>query len=134
MPCLSSATLAMMWWAWIGQLDQRKPGTILTQHSFLVSFTLHALQVVNYVAKNCLLLILLNFRKAVGNRVSLQGNLDPCGIYSSKEEIVKAVEKLVASFGRERWIANLGHGIYPDMDPDHLKTFIDSVHKFTQLK
>ena len=73
-------------------------------------------------------------RQAVGNRVSLQGNLDPCGIYASKEEIGQAVEKMVASFGRERWIANLGHGIYPDMDPDHLKTFIDSVHKFTQLK
>ena len=73
-------------------------------------------------------------RQAVGNRVSLQGNLDPCGIYASKEEISQAVEKMVASFGRERWIANLGHGIYPDMDPEHLKTFIDSVHKFTQLK
>ena len=73
-------------------------------------------------------------RQAVGNRVSLQGNLDPCGIYASQEEIAQAVEKMVASFGRERWIANLGHGIYPDMDPEHLKTFIDSVHKFTQLK
>ena len=74
------------------------------------------------------------YRQAVGNRVSLQGNLDPCAIYSSKEEIAKSVEKLVLSFGRERWIANLGHGIYPDMDPDHLKMFIDSVHTFTQLK
>ena len=68
------------------------------------------------------------------NRVSLQGNLDPCAIYSSKEEIAKAVERMVSGFGRERWIANLGHGIYPDMDPEHLKIFIDSVHKFTQLK
>ena len=74
------------------------------------------------------------YRQAVGNRVSLQGNLDPCAIYSSKEEIAKSVEKLVLSFGRERWIANLGHGIYPDMDPDHLKMFIDSVHTLTQLK
>ena len=75
--------------------------------------------------------VVSTFRKAVDNRVSLQGNLDPCCLYSSKEEIAKAVEKMVASFGRERWIANLGHGIYPDMDPEHLKTFIDSIHKLT---
>ena len=39
---------------------------------------------------------------------------------------------MVTGFGRERWIANLGHGIYPDMDPDHLKVFIDTVHSLTQ--
>ena len=90
----------------------------------------------NDVQFNCVMIynILYFLRQAVGNRVSVQGNLDPCGIYASKEEIAKSVEKMVASFGRERWIANLGHGIYPDMDPEHLKTFIDSVHKFTQLK
>ena len=41
------------------------------------------------------------------------------------------VQEMVRGFGRERWIANLGHGIYPDMDPEHLKAFVDSVHSFT---
>ena len=70
-------------------------------------------------------------REAVGNKITLQGNLDPCTLYASKEDISKAVEKMVDQFGDWRWIANLGHGIYPDMDPEHLRTFIDSVHKFT---
>ncbi len=68
----------------------------------------------------------------MGNSVTLQGNLDPCALYASKENIRGIVEKMVKGFGSQRWIANLGHGIYPDMDPEHLRTFIDSVHEFTQ--
>ena len=36
-------------------------------------------------------------------------------------------------FGSQRWIANLGHGIYPDMDPDHLAAFIQAVHKHSAV-
>ena len=36
-------------------------------------------------------------------------------------------------FGSQRWIANLGHGIYPDMDPDHLAAFIEAVHKHSAV-
>ena len=129
-------------------------------------------------------------RLAVGNGVSLQGNLDPCALYSpkarqptlvhvlfivtlcpslspsfplslapslslsfsplltpslppshlslahslplSQEDIVTQVEQLVSEFGRDRWIANLGHGIYPDVDPGHLQVFIDTIHSLTQ--
>jgi uroporphyrinogen decarboxylase len=35
---------------------------------------------------------------------------------------------MVITFGTQRYIANLGHGIYPDVDPAHLKTFIDAIH------
>ena len=39
---------------------------------------------------------------------------------------------MIDKFGRQRHIANLSHGIYPDINPEHLKTFIDSVHQFSQ--
>ena len=71
-------------------------------------------------------------RSLVGSEVTLQGNLDPCALYSPLEELQQRVSDLVAGFGRDRWIANLGHGIYPDMDPQHLKTFVDTVHKLTE--
>ena len=67
----------------------------------------------------------------MGSATTLQGNLDPCALYSPKDALAANVEKMVKAFGRERWIANLGHGIYPDMDPEHLRTFVDTVHKLT---
>ena len=68
----------------------------------------------------------------MGPGVTLQGNLDPCALYSPTDDLEKCVGDLVKRFGCERWIANLGHGIYPDMDPQHLKMFVDSVHNLTQ--
>jgi len=67
-------------------------------------------------------------RSQAGARVSLQGNLDPCQIYASPDEISTVVQKMLTAFGTQRYIANLGHGIYPDMNPDHLKVFVDAVH------
>jgi len=73
-------------------------------------------------------------RKVVGDRVTLQGNFDPPALYSSVEDIDKAVKKMCEQFGTQRWIANLGHGIYPDMDPDHLGAFIRAVQKHSLVK
>ena len=67
-------------------------------------------------------------RKTVGANVTLQGNLDPCALYAPAEELTAVTRKMVTEFGRFRYIANLGHGIYPDMDPEHVKVFIDVVH------
>lgn len=69
-------------------------------------------------------------RLRVGNEITLQGNLDPCCLYASPEDIKMEVEKMVRAFGQHRYIAGLGHGIYPDVDPSHLGTFIDCVHSF----
>lgn len=73
-------------------------------------------------------------RQAVaGNGVTLQGNLDPCQLYANEEDIEAATKAMIDKFGRQRLIANLGHGIYPDMDPNHLKIFIDCVHRFSSV-
>eukprot|EP00071_Canis_lupus_P050173 XP_022283730.1 uroporphyrinogen decarboxylase isoform X2 [Canis lupus familiaris] len=72
-------------------------------------------------------------RERVGKMVTLQGNLDPCALYASEEEIGRLVQKMLDDFGPQRYIANLGHGLYPDMDPEHVGAFVDAVHKYSRL-
>ncbi|KAF6212336.1 hypothetical protein GE061_012858 [Apolygus lucorum] len=67
-------------------------------------------------------------RKRVGPNVTLQGNFDPCALYASPEKIRDSAEEMVKNFSKTRYIANLGHGIYPDADPAHLETFLKAVH------
>ncbi|XP_074076438.1 uroporphyrinogen decarboxylase isoform X2 [Macrotis lagotis] len=71
-------------------------------------------------------------RDLVGTSVTLQGNLDPCALYASKEEISQHVERMLNAFGPQRHIANLGHGIYPDMDPAHVGAFVEAVHRHSR--
>lgn len=49
-----------------------------------------------------------------------------------KEEICHAVKKMLENFGTQRYIANLGHGMYPDHEPEKLATFIDTVHSCSE--
>lgn len=51
-----------------------------------------------------------------------------------QEDIDRLTGDMVRSFGRHGHIANLGHGIYPDMDPEHLAAFLRSVHKHSQTQ
>jgi uroporphyrinogen decarboxylase len=51
-------------------------------------------------------------RELIPNK-TLQGNLDPCVLYSSYDQIKAEVKKMVNQFGTQRYIANLGHGVYP---------------------
>jgi uroporphyrinogen decarboxylase len=60
--------------------------------------------------------------------LTLQGNLDPCALYSSKENLENFVREMLQVFGTKHYIANLGHGIYPDISVDNVKWFIDAVH------
>lgn len=46
-----------------------------------------------------------------------------------QQQIDSLVKEMVEKFGCDRYIANLGHGMYPDMDPKHLAAFVDAVHK-----
>ncbi|MGL1887044.1 MAG: uroporphyrinogen decarboxylase [Reichenbachiella sp.] len=66
-------------------------------------------------------------RRLIGDSKTLQGNLDPCVLYSSDEEIERQTIKMLESFGGHRHIANLGHGVYPDIDPNKVKVFIETV-------
>jgi len=68
-------------------------------------------------------------RRIIGENVTLQGNLDPCSLYGPPQRIQEMVKDMVSKFKKQRYIANLGHGIYPDVDPEHLRAMIDAVHE-----
>jgi len=71
-------------------------------------------------------------RKRVGNKVALQGNMDPCILYASPDRIKEEVATILASFGHgEGHVFNLGHGIHPMVNPDHVSVFIDAVHELS---
>ncbi|XP_048352998.1 uroporphyrinogen decarboxylase isoform X2 [Sphaerodactylus townsendi] len=67
-------------------------------------------------------------RQRTGKDITLQGNLDPCALYAPKEKIGELVKKMLEGFGPQHYIANLGHGLYPDMSPEHVGAFVDAVH------
>ena len=69
-------------------------------------------------------------RELIGKEKTLQGNLDPCALYGSFADIKNETEKMLREFGKNRHIANLGHGVYPDTDPDKVRCFIDTVRNF----
>jgi uroporphyrinogen decarboxylase len=57
----------------------------------------------------------------------LQGNLDPCALYGSLDDVRRETKKMLEAFGPTKHIANLGHGLYPDTNPEKVKCFIDVV-------
>ena len=76
---------------------------------------------------------LCDARSRVGDRIALQGNMDPCVLYASDERIRVEVAKVLESFGNgEGHIFNLGHGIHQHIDPDRVSTFIDAVHELSR--
>jgi uroporphyrinogen decarboxylase len=71
-------------------------------------------------------------RARTGGRVALQGNLDPCILYSSPERIRAEVASTLASFGQGTGhVFNLGHGITPDVDPTHVEALVLAVHELS---
>jgi uroporphyrinogen decarboxylase len=69
-------------------------------------------------------------RNLIGNSKTLQGNADPCLLYADYPTIKKETEKMLRAFGPEKYIANLGHGLYPDIEKEKVKFFIDTVKEF----
>jgi uroporphyrinogen decarboxylase len=68
-------------------------------------------------------------RLLVGGK-TLQGNLDPCVLYGSEEFITNQTHAMIREFGAQAYIANLGHGVYPDTDPMKVKHFVETVQQF----
>lgn len=66
-------------------------------------------------------------RALTGNKITLQGNLDPAKLLASIPDIKKSVKKMLKEFGKENYIANLGHGMLPNVPVDHAKAFVDTV-------
>jgi uroporphyrinogen decarboxylase len=60
----------------------------------------------------------------------LQGNLDPCALYGSMDDVKRETTKMLDAFGPAKHIANLGHGLYPDTEVDKVKCFIDTVKNY----
>jgi uroporphyrinogen decarboxylase len=69
-------------------------------------------------------------RSVVGDSRTLQGNLDPAVLYGDFETIRTKTKEMLSKFGATKHIANLGHGVYPDIDPDKLKCFIDTIKEY----
>lgn len=72
-------------------------------------------------------------RARVGDKVALQGNLDPCVLYAGKEVIEREVANVLEGFGHGTGhVFNLGHGIHQFVDPERPKYLIDAVHELSR--
>jgi len=71
-------------------------------------------------------------------RIALQGNLDPAMLYGSPDAIRTQVRRTLDSYAegnggsREGHVFNLGHGLSPDMDPEHVRALVDAVHEHSK--
>ena len=71
-------------------------------------------------------------RQLTGDRVTLQGNLDPSTLYASPEAIREEVGKVLASYGHGHGhVFNLGHGVHQHIDPEHVAAMVAAVHELS---
>lgn len=69
----------------------------------------------------------------IGDKVALQGNMDPSMLYAPPARIEQEVQSILTGFGEgSGHVFNLGHGIHPDVPPEHAKVFVDAVHRYSQ--
>jgi uroporphyrinogen decarboxylase len=69
-------------------------------------------------------------RELTGNKITLQGNFDPAKLLSTVPEIKKAVKEMIDAFGVLGYIANLGHGITPNVPVENAKAFVEAVKEY----
>ena len=73
-------------------------------------------------------------RNLVGDKVALQGNMDPCVLYADPEKIKAEVKAVLKQYGAGTGhVFNLGHGIPQDVDPANLKIMLDAVKQFSRV-
>jgi len=71
-------------------------------------------------------------RQLTGDRVTLQGNLDPSTLYASPQAIRDEVGKVLASYGHGHGhVFNLGHGVHQHIDPEHVAAMVEAVHELS---
>jgi uroporphyrinogen decarboxylase len=69
-------------------------------------------------------------RQLVGDRVALQGNMDPAIMATNPQAIQREVGNILADFGHgSGHVFNLGHGITPNINPENVAALVDSVHE-----
>src|SRR5688500_9950354 len=73
-------------------------------------------------------------RKLAGPDITLQGNFDPAKLLSPIPVIQKEVKEMLVAFGGQKHIANLGHGILPNVPVDHARAFVDTVKEYQPIK
>ncbi len=71
-------------------------------------------------------------RQRVGNKVALQGNMDPITLYASADTIRERVKLILQKYGQgSGHVFNLGHGILPDINPEHVEAMVEAVHEYS---
>lgn len=69
-------------------------------------------------------------RELTNNQITLQGNFDPAKLLAPVAKIKKWVKEMIDEFGTQNYIANLGHGITPNVPVDHAKAFVEAVKEY----
>ncbi|GCD76569.1 uroporphyrinogen decarboxylase [Thermaurantimonas aggregans] len=69
-------------------------------------------------------------RELTGGTITLQGNFDPAHLHLTPDQIREEVHQMIEDFGPQRYIANLGHGITPDVPVDHARAFVEAVKEY----
>jgi uroporphyrinogen decarboxylase len=73
-------------------------------------------------------------RKQVGDKVTLQGNMDPTVLYANKNYIREETKRILKSFGKGTGhVFNLGHGVLPDIDPENVKALVQYVKEESKV-
>lgn len=71
-------------------------------------------------------------RTLTGNRITIQGNFDPAWLLAPIPDIQRRVKEMIDAFGTQNYIANLGHGITPNVPVDHAKAFVEAVKNYNK--
>ena len=71
-------------------------------------------------------------RKLTGGKKVLQGNLDPAWLLAPIDQIKEKTQQMIRAFGKEHYIANLGHGILPEVPVEHARAFVEAVKNFKE--
>lgn len=69
-------------------------------------------------------------RQLTGGNITLQGNFDPSRLLSPPATIKKMVTEMIDEFGKDKYVANLGHGILPNIPLENAKAFVDAVKEY----